>query len=203
VADNANDGFNVHRLDDGAYIRTLHTDVETKSLPRQVAFAEETRVVVGGSCNGVVYVFDRKTGTRLEILRHAKGGLIQTIAVRALDTRTGTWLTDTTQTHERDGVNTIFSASSQSCDDISIAVWQYGRRKGKPSDSRSGSSGTDDSKSGDSRPSNSEKEIGFWNVVVEAAVLVAAIAFLWQNVGRQYWLMKKVRLSAFTLRRPT
>ena len=44
-------------------------------------FGEDGKVVVGGSDHGVVYVFDRRTGSRLDILRHADAGLVQTIAV--------------------------------------------------------------------------------------------------------------------------
>jgi hypothetical protein len=39
---------------------------------------------VGGSDHGLVYVFDRKTGNVLDVLRHADQGLVQTITVGGL-----------------------------------------------------------------------------------------------------------------------
>ncbi|KAG2342305.1 WD40 repeat-like protein [Suillus weaverae] len=72
VVDNAADGFTLYRLDgDGEPVRTFATAVPSMSLPKQVAFGEEGKVVVGGSDNGLVYVFDRKTGQTLETLHHA------------------------------------------------------------------------------------------------------------------------------------
>jgi outer membrane protein assembly factor BamB len=84
VVDNAADGFTLYRLDgDGEPVRTFATAVPSMSLPKQVAFGEEGKVVVGGSDNGLVYVFDRKTGQILETLHHADtdSGLVQTISV--------------------------------------------------------------------------------------------------------------------------
>jgi hypothetical protein len=46
-----------------------------------VAFGAEGRLVVGGSDNGLVYIFERKTGKLLETLHHSDAGLVQTIAV--------------------------------------------------------------------------------------------------------------------------
>ncbi|KAG2361870.1 WD40-repeat-containing domain protein [Suillus spraguei] len=48
--------------------------------PKQVAFGEEGKVVVGGSDHGLVYIFDRKTGETLETLHHGHG-LVQTISI--------------------------------------------------------------------------------------------------------------------------
>lgn len=81
VMDNAIDGFDLRQLDNGAYVRTFPTGVPIKTVPKQVLFGEESRIVVGGSDHGAVYVFDRKTGTPLDVLRHADKGLVQTIAV--------------------------------------------------------------------------------------------------------------------------
>ncbi|KAG1750309.1 WD40-repeat-containing domain protein [Suillus occidentalis] len=82
VVDNATDGFTLYRLEgDGEPVRTFATAVPTVSVPKQVAFGEEGKVVVGGSDNGLVYIFDRKTGQILETLHHADTGLVQTISV--------------------------------------------------------------------------------------------------------------------------
>jgi hypothetical protein len=46
-----------------------------------VAFGAEGRLVVGGSDNGLVYIFKRKSGKLLETLHHSNAGLVQMIAV--------------------------------------------------------------------------------------------------------------------------
>lgn len=82
VVDNARSGFDLYQLDNCAYIRTLPTGNPNKLLPKQVAFGEDAKVVIGGSDHGAVYVFDRKTGKPLQVLPHADKGLVQTITVR-------------------------------------------------------------------------------------------------------------------------
>lgn len=79
--DNATDGFDVYHLESGNFIRNLPTGSPTKRFPKQVAFGEDSKVIVGGSDHGVVYVFDRKTGVLLDHLHHAKGGMVQAVAV--------------------------------------------------------------------------------------------------------------------------
>lgn len=85
MVDNVTDGFDLHQTDDGAFVRTFSTGVATRRVPKQVAFTEDSQVVVGGSDHGSVYVFDRKSGTRLDVLQHSSSGLVQTIAVREFD----------------------------------------------------------------------------------------------------------------------
>lgn len=82
MVDNASDGFDLYHLDTGSFIRNFPTGMPTKRYPKQVEFGEDSRVVIGGSDHGCVYVFDRKTGSVLDILRHADQGLVQTITVR-------------------------------------------------------------------------------------------------------------------------
>jgi hypothetical protein len=82
VIDNVRNGFNLHQLDNGACIWTLPTGNPKKLFPQQVAFGEDCKVIVGGSDHGIVYVFDRKTGTPLQVLHHADRGLVQTVTVR-------------------------------------------------------------------------------------------------------------------------
>jgi outer membrane protein assembly factor BamB len=82
VVDNAIDGFTLYRLaGDEEPVRTFVTPPPSVSVPKQVAFGAEGRLVVGGSDNGSVYIFERKTGKLLETLRHSNAGLVQTIAV--------------------------------------------------------------------------------------------------------------------------
>jgi hypothetical protein len=49
-----------------------------------VAFAEGSDAVVGGSDHGKVYIFERKSGMLLELLRHSEDGAVQTVAVSGL-----------------------------------------------------------------------------------------------------------------------
>jgi outer membrane protein assembly factor BamB len=75
------DGFDLHQLDNGTYIRTFPTGLAQKKFPKQVLFGEGGEVVVGGSDHGSIYVFDRRTGETLQVLKHAQDGLVQTITV--------------------------------------------------------------------------------------------------------------------------
>jgi hypothetical protein len=77
-------GFNLHQLDNGAHIHNFLTGTPRKRVPKQVAFGENSKVVVGGSDHGAAYIFDRETGTTLDLIRHADRGLVQTVTVRAL-----------------------------------------------------------------------------------------------------------------------
>lgn len=83
VVDNMISGFSLHKLSDGAYIRSYPTQVSGRAFIKVVDFLENSRIVVGGSDHGIVYLFDRDTGETIDTLRHADGGLVQIIAVRA------------------------------------------------------------------------------------------------------------------------
>ncbi|KAG1889731.1 uncharacterized protein F5891DRAFT_923600, partial [Suillus fuscotomentosus] len=81
LVDNATDGFTLYRLlGDEEPVRTFITAPPSVSVPKQVAFGAEGRLVVGGSDNGLVYIFERKTGKLLESLHHSNASLVQTIA---------------------------------------------------------------------------------------------------------------------------
>ena len=71
----------MYRLQSGQLIKTFKTDPPNIPVPKQVAFGEEGKVVVGGSDNGCIYVFDRRTGELIKTLRHLGTALVQTIAV--------------------------------------------------------------------------------------------------------------------------
>jgi len=81
VIDNTFDGFDVHNFDTGAFLRTLKTDPTARSFPRQVALAENGAMIVGGSVAKHVYIFDRLTGERVQVLSHSSIGRCQTITV--------------------------------------------------------------------------------------------------------------------------
>ncbi|KAJ7080660.1 WD40-repeat-containing domain protein [Mycena belliarum] len=50
--------------------------------PRQVCFADDCSSIVSGSDHGVVYVFDRRTGHTMDILRVDPNDWVQTVTVR-------------------------------------------------------------------------------------------------------------------------
>lgn len=81
VVDNATDGFTLYPLDSGDPIRTFTVNRPSVYVPKQVAFGEETKAIIGGSDNRSVYVFERRTGELLAKLQHSKAGLVQTISV--------------------------------------------------------------------------------------------------------------------------
>ncbi|KAG1892293.1 hypothetical protein F4604DRAFT_1672345 [Suillus subluteus] len=109
VVDNATDGFTLYHLEGkGEPLQTFVTALPSMSVPKQVAFGEEGKVVVGGSDNGLAYIFDRKMGQVLETLHHADAGLVQTIA-----------------THDLDGRCTIACASPSGREKTTIKIWVH------------------------------------------------------------------------------
>jgi hypothetical protein len=80
VIDNTVDGFDLHNLETGTYVRTFKTGDITRREPKQVAFIEDARAVVGGSDHGNIYIFDRRSGVQSQKLQHGTG-MVQTIAV--------------------------------------------------------------------------------------------------------------------------
>lgn len=81
VIDNGVDGFGLYRMDTWEHLRAFPTGFPLRCRPKQVAFGEDNKIVVGGSDRGNIYVFDRKTGAPLELLSHSSSGLVQAIAV--------------------------------------------------------------------------------------------------------------------------
>ncbi|KAI6011710.1 WD40-repeat-containing domain protein [Pisolithus microcarpus] len=59
VIDNATDGFTLYHLNGADPIQTFVTDPLCIPVPKQVAFGEGSKVVIGGGSNGSVFVFDR------------------------------------------------------------------------------------------------------------------------------------------------
>jgi hypothetical protein len=84
VVDNATDGFSLFQLPDALFVRGFSTGTPVNRRPKQVAYGEGRRVVVGGSDHGAAYVFDAKTGSVLDVLRHTGRDLVQTITVSCL-----------------------------------------------------------------------------------------------------------------------
>ncbi|KIJ48993.1 hypothetical protein M422DRAFT_247365 [Sphaerobolus stellatus SS14] len=66
VIDNATNGFDLHRLHE-------------RRIPKQVVFAEDGRLVAGGSDHGKIYLFDRDSGRLQGTLPHARRQVVQTV----------------------------------------------------------------------------------------------------------------------------
>ncbi|KAF8589291.1 hypothetical protein K439DRAFT_1612878 [Ramaria rubella] len=108
VINNTTEGFNLYWLGNGAYIHTFNTGKPRQNVPKQVTFGEDGKAIVGGSDHGVAYIFDQVKGTNLDVLQHAKKGLVQAIT-----------------THDRNSVSMIVTASSDASDDIYVCIWKY------------------------------------------------------------------------------
>jgi len=91
VVDNVSDGMDIYNLDTAKHIATfLIPKTSADVFPTTVAFAGQSRVVVGGSDHGIVYIFDRKTAHVIRSLRYAKKGGVETLAV-SVHLATMTW----------------------------------------------------------------------------------------------------------------
>ncbi|KAG6329478.1 hypothetical protein ID866_9611 [Astraeus odoratus] len=73
LIDNVINRFSLHRMSDRSCIRTYDTK-PAKTYPKQVEFGEDSAVVVGGSDNGLVYIFDKMSGILLQTLWHSEIG---------------------------------------------------------------------------------------------------------------------------------
>ncbi|KAI0349224.1 WD40 repeat-like protein [Trametes cingulata] len=98
LVDNVSTGFDAWNLSSETHQRTFPTGKPIRFLPRQVHFADEAKTIVGGSDHGAVYVFDRKTGAPVDVLRHAQQGLVQTIAILLWEAKKSTKAATTRRT---------------------------------------------------------------------------------------------------------
>ena len=83
IVDTCSGRFNLHDIEDGAYVQTFPTGTPIRRHPKQAAFGEKGHIIVGGSDHGIVYVFDQMTGNKMVELRVAEQGMVQTVAVGA------------------------------------------------------------------------------------------------------------------------
>ena len=82
LAGSIEDGYDNYRLENCTFLQSFITRLARLRQPKDVKFAEEGEVVVGGSDHGIVYVFGSHTGAQLELIHHQKDVMVQTIAVR-------------------------------------------------------------------------------------------------------------------------
>lgn len=80
VVDNTEDGFSIVDLSTGRLILALPAKV-CRRVPKQVSWADNYKIVAGGSDHGKVYVYDAETAKVMSALPHDKDGLVQTISV--------------------------------------------------------------------------------------------------------------------------
>ena len=85
VVDNLENGFDLYQMDSGVFVKTFVTKDVVKTHPKCVAFGDRSRLVIGGSDHGLVYIFEQKTGQVIKTLKHASRGGVETIAVSTLN----------------------------------------------------------------------------------------------------------------------
>ncbi|KAK0493808.1 WD40-repeat-containing domain protein [Armillaria luteobubalina] len=61
--DDPSQGVALYRVLDGAKVKTLPVKATKALRPRQVAFTQDSKIVVSSSDHGIVYVFERRDGT--------------------------------------------------------------------------------------------------------------------------------------------
>ena len=61
--------------------RNFNTGWPSVRRTKQVVFAEDGRVVAGGSDCGTVFVFDKESGAPIDMLRHAPKGMVPVVTV--------------------------------------------------------------------------------------------------------------------------
>jgi hypothetical protein len=81
LINNITDGFNVHEFESGTWKRSYPTANPVRRMPKQVAFRENARIIIGGSDHGIAYVFDWQTVLPLQMLCHSSKGIVQTVTV--------------------------------------------------------------------------------------------------------------------------
>ncbi|KAF8880605.1 hypothetical protein CPB84DRAFT_1851829 [Gymnopilus junonius] len=110
IVDNIQNGFDLYKMETGLFVKTFITKDAVKTHPKGVAFGDKSRLVIGGSDHGHVYIFDRKTGRILKSLRHAKRGGAETLAV-----------------HDMENGNVLIATASatSSSGPGNILVWQW------------------------------------------------------------------------------
>ena len=111
-------------MDDAVCIGTYDTNPK-KTYPKQVALAEGGTMVIGGSDNGFIYVFDKATSEWVQTLQHSSIGRVQTVTVRQAISLLAT--TDAhLKTHDASDVHLIVAAMSSN--EKTISPFLCGRK---------------------------------------------------------------------------
>lgn len=127
VVDNVSDGIDIYNFDTAEYMATFRIPKTSADVfPKTVAFADQSRLIVGGSDHGVVYIFNRKTGDVIQSLKYAENGGVETLAVSAR-LATMMWVLIVCQVHDsrKDGCILLAAASSTSSKANDIRLWRW------------------------------------------------------------------------------
>ncbi|KAF9555246.1 WD40 repeat-like protein [Agrocybe pediades] len=158
--DDPSQGTALYRCNSWDRVRTYPVAIERSMRPRQVGFLEDCKFILSGSDHGVVYLFNRRSGSMVDELKSGKG------RVQALTA---------TEHVERP---LIFSALflGASDDDCSIAVWQ---RTSEAAEKKP-------IKVPDTQPQGSTW-ITALSVVFQVSFLIMAVGFMWHNTWVFDW----------------
>ena len=87
VIDTVTQGFFVYNIRGGTarFLSHLPTGTVKKRIPKAVKFFDKSRMVVGGSDHGFIYIFQTNTGAVLHRLQHTSNGGAEVVAVRILN----------------------------------------------------------------------------------------------------------------------
>ncbi|KAJ7757419.1 hypothetical protein B0H14DRAFT_2634884 [Mycena olivaceomarginata] len=78
--DEPSSGVNLYRLEERTLVKTFRVPVKKPKRLRQVALVDECQSIVSGGDNGIVYVFDRRSGDNVAKLRVDAHEWAQTVA---------------------------------------------------------------------------------------------------------------------------
>lgn len=119
---------------------TFLPGLQSRGSPNKFYLAKTQRSSLEAVITVKVYIFDRKSGSLLDTLHHAKRGLVQTIAVssRSKDIYS---LANIWQAHQKGNRSTIASASSTIGGRNFINLWTYESGKERKQNTTSSSFG--------------------------------------------------------------
>lgn len=81
AVDNTVNGFEVFNIEKPQKLTHLPTKTVKSPLPRQVAFSNDGKIVVGGSDTGMAHIFSSSSGKALQSLKLKNQELVQTVTV--------------------------------------------------------------------------------------------------------------------------
>ncbi len=79
--DDPSEGIALYHIVDGAKVKTLPVKTMKTPRPRQVAFTQDSKIVVSGSDHDIIYVFERRDGSVSKLAAESTAW-VQTVTVR-------------------------------------------------------------------------------------------------------------------------
>ena len=73
LVDNLRDGYDLYRFERRYPTHSFKVPTQPFAIAKQVVFAEESTLAVGGSDNGLVHVFRIASGEEVQTLKHGEG----------------------------------------------------------------------------------------------------------------------------------